>query len=386
MRRSSILLTTIMLISMFMNGCGDKSTQKETVLKTVEVKPVTTMRFPDIYTVAGEVRAVDSAYVSPEVPGVIREIFVKEGDRVTAEVTALFITSRETLEKNLKNAKQNLVLAELSVEESEANLLRLKAQFDKAENDLKRHEELYKKQAISESAYDAVLTAFRSADAMLKHGRTLLQLAHGKKDQAEIALSLAQQSYDDALVKSPIDGVVTEKMKEVGEMGSPGVPVVKLVDDHELEVRGYLPAKYFSDIEEGSTTVTIDYCGKSLGEYTVSYRSSVIDPVTRTFEIRCEVLSDNDYMVHGNMVNMNILFSDEKGLSVPVESVIRKDGKDVILTVHDNQVASVPVKTGITYNGSIMVNADQDIIGEHVIYRGQLLVKEGEKVNVREGE
>ena len=120
-------------------------------------------------------------------------------------------------QKNLKKAEQGLVLARLSVEESRANLDRLKAEYDKALNDYKRHKSLFEKKAISESAYDNIFTNYKKSEAMLKHGRTLLALAEANTIQAEIEHSIIKQNYEDSIVTSPINGIVTQKNMEIGE-------------------------------------------------------------------------------------------------------------------------------------------------------------------------
>ena len=110
--------------------------------------------------------------------------------------------------------------------------------------------------------------------------------------QAEVALNMARKSLADATVRSPIDGVVTAKLKSEGEMATMMPPTVVLVvqDQSVLELRFRLPERALTEVKLGeAVTREVRRPGRhppGQGDAASSRRST---PRTRTVEVVAEL-------------------------------------------------------------------------------------------------
>jgi membrane fusion protein, multidrug efflux system len=162
--------------------------------------------------------------ISAPVQSTIDSIAFKEGDRVKAGQT----------------------LSKLYARIEELDMLRAKAALEKREFDFKGAKNLYAEQIISE-------------DEALKNKIEL--------DLARLQYEQATELFKQRTITAPIDGLVVEKLREVGESVTATQPMFRLVDISQVYVMFYIPAEDLPRLQlHDSVTV-----------------SSVISGVTRTF-------------------------------------------------------------------------------------------------------
>jgi HlyD family secretion protein len=89
--------------------------------------------------------------------------------------------------------------------------------------------------------------------------------ARSQSSQAEAALTIARTRLAEATIVSPIDGVVLRKNLEAGETANPGVPIVTLLDTHNLWLRAFVPETEIGRVRVGQrATISIDsYPGRA---------------------------------------------------------------------------------------------------------------------------
>ncbi len=92
---------------------------------------------------------------------------------------------------------------EIEVKRAEAALARAKAAEAEARRDFERKEGLVAKGSVSQAIFDRTRATLDQAEAM--------------RAETEAALTLAQQRLADAVMVSPIDGIIAERKTEVGE-------------------------------------------------------------------------------------------------------------------------------------------------------------------------
>src|SRR5262249_15495968 len=94
-----------------------------------------------------------------------------------------------------------------------------------------------------------------------KSGATQTEVAIARAKVAEAASHLAVLELDlkDALVRAPFDGVVTRKLRGLGDYvnSTPFVEVLELVNDGDLEAEMRLPESWYPDVKAGATQVTL---------------------------------------------------------------------------------------------------------------------------------
>lgn len=173
---------------------------------------------------------IEDVNLSFRVAGRVKKIFVDEGDIVKTGDT---IASLETdiLEANLQLAAAQLL-------DAKANLIAETKNFE-------RNKDLYKKNSSSEKTYD---------DSKMKYDS-----ACAKNDAAKATYNLAYIALNDALLKSPADGVILTRGVEVGEMISAGNSVFSISPNNKVKIKTYASSDVLVKIKTGDVvSVGID--------------------------------------------------------------------------------------------------------------------------------
>ncbi|MEK7850834.1 MAG: HlyD family efflux transporter periplasmic adaptor subunit [Deltaproteobacteria bacterium] len=221
--------------------------------------------------------------LSSKASGRISEFCCKEGDRVSAghavarldsddirasveQAMAGVIRAKADIgssEAAVRNSEANLKSAEAEIKSAEADMERLKVQMEEELRQRERKERLYEGGFISKSEMDLGMTSYESSKASYNASDARLRVSFSKKDaaasqlnssvsllasakarlkEAEAALKFQEARLKDTEILSPISGTVVFKGMEAGEVVSPGVTILSIVDLEDLWVR--------ADIEE----------------------------------------------------------------------------------------------------------------------------------------
>lgn len=211
-------------------------------------------------TATGELVAPVTSEVAVRMPGRVGKVFAEEGERVRKGQPLLSLET-EYLSLELKR--------------TEAEVARAKAAAADAERDFKRKEELIAKGSVARAAYDRSQSAYEAAQAGVA--------------AAEAARDLARQRLADAVLHSPITGVVAERRADAGErLGDSSVAYV-IVQTSPLKLRFQLPERYLARVKRGQTVrATVDpYPGQTFAGK-VRVIGGVVDPETRTVAVETE--------------------------------------------------------------------------------------------------
>ena len=140
--------------------------------------------------------------VGSQVSGIIEELnvdfnsIVRKGDVIMRLDPALFETQTEQARANLLRAK--------------ADVERLRVTADDAATQLKRSEDLSSRELIAATELEAAQVALRSAQAQIKS-------AEAQVVQAQATLSQNELTLEHTVIRSPIDGIITSRLVDVGQ-------------------------------------------------------------------------------------------------------------------------------------------------------------------------
>jgi RND family efflux transporter MFP subunit len=126
--------------------------------------------------------------------------------------------------------------------------------------------------------------------------------------QAQVALAMAQKALADAVVKSPIDGVVTAKLKNEGEMATMMPPTVVLVvqDQSVLELRFRLAEKAMTEVKLGAPVVARFEALGVTEKAKVSRIQPAVDARTRTVEVVAELDNSRGILKSGLLAEVTV--------------------------------------------------------------------------------
>ncbi|HQK25045.1 MAG TPA: efflux RND transporter periplasmic adaptor subunit [Synergistaceae bacterium] len=348
--------------------------------------PAEVRSFEDSLKVQGTLRAKNFALVSPRSDGMLEEIAVNEGDRVEAGKTLLFRGDTTNLEKRVQMARQDLLAARFAREQQAASVRKTDVELRRAKSDFDRFEALYQEHAVSKSVYEDKQAVYDQLQSMKQLVQSGLAMARETERKAEASLAVAEKDLQDAYMYAPISGVVTKRMAEPGEMGSRGKPILRIDDVGTVEAVAYLPGQFYGDVREGRTSVRLGEEERWERVAPVTYKSPVVDPTLRTFEIRTVLSGDGEHVVPGVLVNMRVVRTERTGVGVPYEALLERNSGKVIFLTDGHTAREVPVTPGLETNGWVEVVRGEVASGDEVVVQGQSRLSDGSAVTVRNRE
>ncbi len=219
--------------------------------------PAREMCFENRIVVAGSIDAKHYSLVSARIPGTLDAVYVDEGDAVVMGQTKLFQTDSLKLAKAVAIAHQDQTVAQYSVEEKRALLEKSLAEQQQATNDCLRSRKLLQQNAVAAQVLEQQESRSKQCAADVKHTQALIALAEAQLEQASLNLAIAEKSLADSLVLAPINGRVSQRLREPGEMAAAGTPVLRIEDLSLLEVTVYVPEEFYAQVVPGQTKMRV---------------------------------------------------------------------------------------------------------------------------------
>lgn len=234
--------------------------------------------------------------VAPIETAQIVELAVRRGDRVTAGAPLARLEKRDAeiavaqaaaglaqAERQLANLKEGRRPEEIA--SIAASLRSAEAQATEAERVLQRQADLLKQGISTQASYDSAATAVELnrakvseleanlAVAKLPARVNEIKAAQAAVDQAGAVLESAEWRLAKRVLSIPQSGVVSDIIRNTGEVAGPQAPVLSVLPDDALKLRVYVPETALSRIAVGRVlSVRCDGCGEGM-EATVSYVS-----------------------------------------------------------------------------------------------------------------
>lgn len=380
MNTRHLLISASLALALILTGCGrakNRQASPETArVLAVRVQPVAERAFERRLTIQGTLEAKRTALVASRADGNLEAIWVDEGDEVVAGKTKLFQIDPASRENALTIAKQDLAVAEASLAVAKASADKIRAEARKAELDFARYERLHAEQRVSINEFEAAEVGQAQARAGIAVAEAQVDLAERQIKQAQAALAIAQKNLDDTTAIAPLSGLISARSAEPGEFMSVGQTLLQLIDPTYIEAAAFLPAQYHPDVEPGVTHFRLGVNGRDAGSHPVTYRSPVINPTLRTFEIKGRVEHVNNLAVPGSMADLTIVFEARENLGVPSEAILVRGGNPLVFVAQEGQAVPHPVKTGLQNDGWTEI-LDGLKPGDLVVVEGQTQLQGG---------
>lgn len=310
----------------------------------------------DRLRVSGHVEATETR-VAAEAGGRVLTVTVREGDRVQPGQVVMTLDTRDVelaiqrarAEQAAADAQLRLVLAgaraedvrqaQAQVEAARADVSAARAELAAAEQDLGRFETLLESNSGSRKQRDDAATrrdvardrvasgesrvkTAEEALAKLRAGarREEVDAARARLTSASVQIATLEKGLGDATLTSPIAGVVTEKLVEVGEVIAPRSPALVVVDLEHAWADVFVPEPAVPQIKIGqAATVFTDAGGPGIGG-TVAYISPKAEFTPRNVQT-AEERSKLVYRVRINVDNKDGVL--KQGMPIEAEIPLR---------------------------------------------------------------
>ncbi len=348
---------------------------KETIT-TIQTEPVGRRTITQIVSATGKIQPETQVKINAEVSGEIIELPVREGQRVRKN-------------QLLVRIKPDAYQAQF--ERSQASLAINEANLRKSEAEFKRVTELFTKKLVSEAEMDIAKASFQSAKAGY--------------DQSQASVKEARETLSKTAIYSPMDGVVSQLLSEIGERVSGstftrGTEIMTVADLARMEARVDVGENDIITVSVGDTArIEIDAFPEQKFVGLVSQIANTAkstglgsqDQVTN-FEVRILVNTPQGVQLRPGMSMTADIETETKPnvICVPIQSVtvrMPKEEKDkpkeegeeggakfvsanaekkkeeekldeVVFVVKDGQVSTVKVKRGLSDDSHVEVSGE----------------------------
>jgi RND family efflux transporter MFP subunit len=287
----------------------------------VEIKP---QEIENYYRTSGTIKANTTSEISSRVMGTVTSIEVKEGDKVNKDQLLLTIDDRDIRNKvsAAENRKKELSKA---LEADRENKKLMSITFD-------RYSNLYNEKAVSGQEMDEVATKKRLADIQYERAQAALEGAQANLEELKINLDFTK-------IKSPVNGIVTEKYIELGSTTVPGKPLLNVEDNSLFRLETTVGEQLHDYIEVGMPVpVHIDSINKDVTGL-ISEIVPAVDPETRTFLIKIDINDEQD-LRSGLYAKALIPAGSRKAMLVPFNSVVEKGQLEGVYVVNPEGIVN----------------------------------------------
>lgn len=323
----------------------DTSTGNSLKSKIVSIDTLKLQPFIHYIELQGQVDSEENVFVSPEMPGIINSIKVKEGDKV-GRGSVMATTEAGALLNTLEEVKTALALATTTYE---------------------KQKRLWDQKIGSEIQYLSAKT---------------------NKESLEARLAAVQSQINMTRIKSPISGTVDAVDVKLGEMCSPGMNGIRVVNLDKMKVVANVADTYLKKIKKGnSVIIELPDIGMTI-ESKISFVSQVINPRNRTISIEVKV-PNKEKMIKPNMV-AKVKINDEMidtAIVIP-SNIIQSttDGTNYVLIAETENGKMVARKreitTGTFYAGNTMITSGLKQ-GDVIITSGYQEVVNGQPIYIK---
>jgi len=325
-------------------------------IETVGVQRMSVQREVDL---SGTLLSPDQARVSSEVAGIIRDVPVQLGTEVKAGDLLVRLEPRE-LQLALDRAEGQLhqIEAQLGIDHAQArrppsddqiaSIRQAAANRDDARNTFKRATQLHDRGLMSQVDYDTADTRMKIAEANYQAAIDNVQALKATLQDRRAAWELAQKKVNDASIRAPVAGAVSERLVQPGEFIRENTPVATIVQVNPLKLKTAIQERHAGLIRPGQAVVfAVEAFPARAFMGKVAYVSPAVDQATRTFPV--EALVDNtDRVLKPGFFAKGVVHThvDEKVMAVPEDAISTLAGVSTVYVIEDGKARQQQVSLG----------------------------------------
>ncbi|MGX5174466.1 efflux RND transporter periplasmic adaptor subunit [Aliikangiella sp. IMCC44653] len=313
----------------------DKSKQDKDEKQPVPVEVVEVEKgdIRQTYSTITTLEAENDADIVARSTGLLREIYVEEGDKV----------------------KKGQLLAQLDIEQLQLEVSQMRATLNKLEKELQRQQTLFSRKLGSSDSLDRAKFEFQSQQAQFKLSQLKLQYAS---------------------IKAPIDGVITQRHVKTGNLIRENDLLFKIVDLSTLQAVLHLPERELTNIKKDQEILLqVDALkGKIIRGKVARIRPS-IDSDTGTFRVVATLINESQELRAGMFGKVEVVFDTHQDtLVLQQQALITQDNRSHVFVVRDNKAIQTPVEVGFSHKGLVEITSGL-ALSDKVITTGQQILK-----------
>jgi multidrug efflux pump subunit AcrA (membrane-fusion protein) len=406
LRRRALALAALGLTLAFAAGCKKTDTTPDAATE-VQAEKAQQQDLTEMISGDAVLSPQAQAALVPKISAPVKKFLVQRGAHVKAG-QLLAVLENSDLAAAVTDTKGSLLQAQAGYDTSiqaqipedkqkaQLDMEQAKANLDVAKSVVDARKNLLAQGAIPQRDYDTAYAGYVQAKAaydIADHHLNSLNAVSQKAaiQTAEGGLSSAKGKYQAAAaglsyseIRSPIDGVVTDRPLFPGEMAQAGAPILTVMDTSVLIAKVHLAQSQVQGLKLGAAaTVTIPGAGEP-AKGTISLISPALDAGSTTIEVWIKVPNKSGALKAGTPVHVQIASRTvANALTVPNEAIVttKSDTPAVMLIGADGVAHTTAIKTGIT-DGKDTEVTDGLKPGDLVVTTGAYGMDDGTRVKV----
>ncbi len=333
MRR--ILIVFIMLFSILLNhGCGSKQENpaeaKKSDAKLVKVQPVQTRKLVEKLQLTGNLRAENVANILSTVEGKISRLLVREGDHVQPNTVVAMISS--LVREDIINSARLLVQSRQEALAKNPNNLELQKELEQAQQDYQ----------------------------------------------------FALQQYKEIPVTSPMQGVVSQRWVDLGDMVPAKARLFEIQSSSKLLVDVPVSEMDIRKLKIGqSAEIRADACPEKVFKGSIQRIYPQVEAKTRNGLVEIRLADPCPNLKAGMFVRTTFVTRTlDNAVAIPIPAAIERPQKKVVFVVDEGKAKEVVVKTGLETEGWLEI-IEGLAAGDKLVVEGQEQLKTGMLVKIQ---
>ncbi len=398
------LLVAAIAVLAGLDSCGRPATVESSPPRSVSTALAAKGAFSIAEVHSAMIVANREIDVSPKVGGRVTAVSADLGETVGAG-QILFAIVRGDYEARFRQASAALQSAEASLTRTsdagqQQQIIQAQAAVDEAQvaysdssSLYAKTRKLYESGAIPKQQLDDVEARFENAKIQLESAGKSLALvreksgpqsdavALGQVEEAKAEVDLAKIQLDSTIVRSPIDGRISYRNVEAGEMIAPSTPAFIVIDEGTLLAETGVSDRVVGRLHEGmKIRVLIDALGGIPVDGIVESVSPAVDRRTLLYQVRVRMGNESGRLRPGMLAKLEIpIESDSDALLVPESAVFSADGSDSVYVVADGIARLRRVTLGDSDGDHVEILGGL-AAGETVVTGGQEFLNDGDRV------
>jgi multidrug efflux pump subunit AcrA (membrane-fusion protein) len=306
---------------------------------------------PENYVATGTIHSRDEVDISPRVIARVLSVNFREGDTVTRDQLLATLDNAD-LKSGLAASIKQREASEAAVKAAAEMIQAAQADFSTMEKNYERMKNLRASKAISQSQFDEAEGSFKKAKAGLAGAKMELVAAEARVGQANetIVQSQALLSYSD--LRSPMDGVIFQRLADPGDLAVVGQPLLKIFDPDRLMLEANIRENLVSSVRTGmKATFAVEATGATY-EGEVREISPFVNTSTRTFLVKV-CLGSSPEVRPGMFGKLTLPIGSTKMILIPEKFITRIGQMETVIVKAPNGkferrlVKCVPHSTGV---------------------------------------
>lgn len=402
-----LLLVTLAAVSVLVGCSGKSDTAAADTGSAASVQVEAARRQPMERTVTAEatLSPLQQANIVPKISAPVQRFYVNRGDHVRKGQLLALLENRDLVatadeSKSLYQQAQaayqtttaatmsdDLVKAKSDTESAREALAAAKTVYD---NRLALFHQGALAQKLVDDAKVALVQAQAQYDTANEHLKSLQSV--GRVEQvksAQAQVDAAKAHYENAAaqvtyaeVRSPINGVTSDRPLNVGEMAGAGTPLFSIVDISRVVARANIPAQEVSGLQVGQKATISGPGGEITGKITVV--SPAVDPSTTTLQVWAEAANPGEKLKLGSTVQVIIDAGQiPDAVAIPASALLASDegGEKIMVAGSDGLAHEQKVEVGIRSGDDVQIVSGVKP-GDQVITQGALGLDDKAKITI----